>query len=42
MTFYFEYLSEFGFIFKNDLGLKSGDKEGSFEKNLLQSVPLTN
>ncbi len=38
MTFKFEYLSEFEFIFKNNLQKESGDQESAFEaKNLVQA-----
>jgi hypothetical protein len=32
MTFKFEYLSKFKFIFKKNLGLESGDKVGSIDE----------
>ncbi len=33
MTVEFEHLSEFIFIFKNNLGYESGDQEGAFDEN---------
>jgi hypothetical protein len=46
MTFKFEYLGEFEFVFKNIFRYESGDQEGAFDERkqklkVIANVPLS-